>query len=290
MTFFDSVWRMYARELLETEPVTVGEWQSMKVGESKLHATHELLNRTHIEDVPRIRKEWDAEITPDQPWAEEHFIERTSGIPYNPPPSHVRWPYGFTNRHQDIGGKFDHTYPERFWPRHAGGCHHGYAPAPPEVGGIQTVDMHGQGDYSVVCDGRQGIRFRYGDLQDVVNLLIRSPFTRQAYLPVWFPEDTGAHAGQRVPCTLGYHFIIRDAKLHCAYFIRSCDLVRHFRNDVYFAGRLMQWVADKVAAAAPMIHGGDVISAGRLTMHITSLHLFVGDVPKVRAQLENIHE
>ena len=30
---------------------------------------------------------------------------------------------------------------------------------------------------------------------DVIDLLEREPFTRQAYLPIWFPEDTGAFHG-----------------------------------------------------------------------------------------------
>jgi hypothetical protein len=54
-------------------------------------------------------------------------------------------------------------------------------------------------------DAMFGIRYNYGDLNDVVDLLARSPATRQAVLPVWFPEDTGAVHGERVPCS---HFSI----------------------------------------------------------------------------------
>ena len=123
----------------------------------------------------------------------------------------------------------------------------------------------------------RGIRFTYGDLQDVVELLQMSPLTRQAYLPVWFPEDTGAHHGERVPCTLGYHFIIRGGALHIIYYIRSCDFLRHFRDDVYMAARLALWVYDRVGAALKM---------GNLTMHITSLHVFEADMPVLRSRLE----
>jgi thymidylate synthase len=117
-----------------------------------------------------------------------------------------------------------------------------------------------------------GIRYNYGDLNDVVALLKRSPMTRQAYLPVWFPEDTGANYEQRVPCTLGYHFLLRNGVLGITYFIRSCDFVRHFSDDVYMAGRLCQWVADQVA-------DGNV---GYLSMHIGSFHIFDGDVAKLK--------
>src|SRR3954468_15378336 len=92
----------------------------------------------------------------------------------------------------------------------------------------------------------RGIRYDYGDLQDVVDMLVRSPYTRQAVLPVWFPEDTGAVHGERVPCTLIYHWMLRDGRLHCFYDIRSCDFVRYFRDDVYFAMRLTQWLIEQV--------------------------------------------
>src|SRR5262245_41328374 len=76
--------------------------------------------------------------------------------------------------------RFSHTYMTRYWPK-----------------GLST-----------------GIEFTPGDLMDIARLLVREPYTRQAYLPVWFPEDTGAVEEQRVPCSLGYHFMLRDFKLH----------------------------------------------------------------------------
>jgi thymidylate synthase len=91
----------------------------------------------------------------------------------------------------------------------------------------------------------QGIRYEYGDLDDVVNLLYEHPFTRQATFPIFFPEDTGAVHGGRIPCTLHYHFLRRGDSLHLWYAIRSCDAVRHFRDDVYMATRLCQWVTER---------------------------------------------
>ena len=60
----------------------------------------------------------------------------------------------------------------------------------------------------------------------------------------WIPEDTGAHHGERVPCTLGYHFIRRDDYLHMFYFIRSCDYIRHFRDDIYLAMRKAHYILE----------------------------------------------
>ena len=92
----------------------------------------------------------------------------------------------------------------------------------------------------------RGIRYDYGDLDDVLTLLQKYPYTRQATLPIFFPEDTGAVHGGRIPCTLHYHFLLRNDRLHLWYTIRSCDAVRHFRDDVYMAGRLCQWVIDEL--------------------------------------------
>jgi hypothetical protein len=141
----------------------------------------------------------------------------------------------------------------------------------------------------------RGIRFDYGDLDDVVDLLVRSPLTRQAYLPIWFPEDTGAHHRQRVPCTLGYHFMIRESQLSCRYYMRSCDLIRHFTDDLYMAARLMQWITDQLNMCPNPWHDSaparkvlvcpeckSSVKTGRLIMYISSLHAFTGDAYKLK--------
>jgi len=115
----------------------------------------------------------------------------------------------------------------------------------------------------------------------VAQLLHDDPATRQAYLPIWFPEDTGAVEGQRVPCSLGYHFMIRRGKLHITYLIRAVDFMRHFRDDVYMAMRLAQWMV--VAANVPMR-----LSVGNLTMHTMSMHCFEGDLPALGRLVEGI--
>jgi len=124
-------------------------------------------------------------------------------------------------------GVFTHTYQERFWPKDYERKTLGY-----DANRIQK---------------RRGIRYEWGDLSDVVEHLLNEPFTRQAYLPIFFPEDTGAKHGGRIPCTLGYHFMLRGHRMHCWYDIRSCDAVRHFRDDVYLTCRLVYWVLDQLA-------------------------------------------
>ncbi|MGH3834117.1 MAG: thymidylate synthase [Pseudonocardiaceae bacterium] len=236
---FQSLWRNLEKDILRKQPVTRGSWQSLDVSDSRHHDVFELLNVTAVYSVPHLtvlRKE----VQPQLPWADEHFVERVSGIPYNPPPSHEKWSghKGNNGIHLDESGRFSHTYPERFWP------------------------VYDQAD-----DVRRGIRYSYGDMDDVLVLLKNNLLTRQAYLPIWFPEDTGA-LDRRVPCTLGYHFQYDPVRemLNVTYMIRSCDFVRHFRNDVYLASRLLLWVGDNLG-----------VNAGDLVMHIMNLHLMRGD-------------
>lgn len=204
----------------------------------------------------------------DMPWAEDHFQERVSGLPTNPGETYKYWPY-HTNLDNDEKYKqevFSHTYQERFWPKLAANTHMNPLTYMDDVDGMPYR-----------FKPRIGLRFQLGDLNDVINLLSRNPKTRQAYLPIWFPEDTwAANNSKRVPCTLGYYFWIQDDKLHCNYIIRSCDIFRHFRNDVYFTIRLMQHVVKEINYyiadfAVPMI------DTGNLTMYIFNLHMFKND-------------
>lgn len=247
---------LYA-ELIKAPKINRRTWQAMDVSQSPLHVTRELINVIIQHQLPagqdRVQLLRD-DFEPDLPWADEHFAERVSGQPLNPPPSHVRWPYHGSNtgRHLDDGVQFSHTYPERFWPKYAG---HAGEPGP--------LNVH------------RGIRSSYGDLNGVINQLVNNPLTRQAYLPVWFPEDTGETV-LRVPCTLGYHFMADDTGvLHGWYYLRSCDFTRHLHNDLYFATRLMLWVADQVALRSD---NEIELNPQFLTVVISSLHLFEGDI------------
>jgi hypothetical protein len=213
----------------------------------------EAMNHSFQFFIPHTLDELRSEVRPNLPWADDHFGERVSGIPLNPPPSHEWWPFAQKSNSQ-FGGheKFSHTYPERIWPKN--------------VGLIDSLTS----DQPV--EKLRGIRFEYGDFNDVIDLIQREPFTRQAFLPIWFPEDTGTVHGERVPCTIGYHFMRRSNYLHMVYYIRSCDYIRHFRDDVYMACRKLMWILDEMKARDSE-RWADVVP-GYFAMHITSLHCF----------------
>lgn len=254
VTFQDS-YRDMQCDIMNQSLESVGQWQSQATDMK----TRELMGVVFEYRLPDTKEVLAGHTQCNLPWAEDHFQERVGGEPLNPPPSEQWWPF---NQNKNAAHKFQkdgeatqfsHTYPERFWPKKAG-----------EVRGPDQISEYG------TRWPNRGIRFDLGDLGDVVALLRRSPGTRQAYLPVWFPEDTGTVHGQRVPCTLGYHFLIRGGRLHCWYYMRSCDLIRHFPDDAYMAGRLTQWICHQLADAG-------TVKPGNLTMVISSLHTFEQD-------------
>lgn len=258
---------------LETEGrlVISSHWQGMEVTDKPEMTPVELQNVVFEMTIPETPVALNRWVQPNLPWAEDHFQERVGGQPLNPPPSAMNWPHAQQGHEAvtDHTGKFSHTYPERFWPKHAG----------------HPIANCSEGDFSPsprFCDygSRFGIRFNYGDLVDVLNQLKYDPHTRQAYLPIFFPEDTGAVKGQRVPCSLGYHFMIREDYLHVTYLIRAVDFFRHFRDDVYMALRLAQWMQTRIDHPD--------LQLGKLTMHTMSMHCFVGDLPMLRDEVQKI--
>jgi len=238
--------------------VDVGEWQSIRRSERDLpqQRTVELQNVVFSYPIAPTMEELQEDIKPNHPFAEAQFQDRVGGVPLNPPPSDKLWPWAAHLDDSKPQGQYSHTYPERFWPKKAGQAK-------------QVMDSKLEGGVLP----HRGVRFDYGDLQDVVSQLAKSPHTRQAYLPVWFPEDTGAVHGERVPCTLGYHFLLREGKLHITYFIRSVDFFRHFPDDVYMACRLCQWVLDRINSMGDFFDW-PFTKCGTLTMHMCSLHVF----------------
>lgn len=261
--------------MLASKPVDSRTWQSQSTADRPgMSRTWEIEDAVLEIAVPSRIESQATIVKPNLPWADLHFEERVGGNPVNPPPSHKVWPFAQAGNDEHLKDqKFSHTYPERFWPTHAG----------------HAEDLCGIGrDGTSMCDfgPTVGVRYEYGDLLDVVSLLVRDPTTRQAYLPVWFPEDTGAVRGQRVPCTLGYQFRIRNGRLNCTYGMRSCDYLRHLRDDIYLAMRLMYWVGENFWALADQEMPS--LQLGTLTLNIGSLHIFDGDMAQMPLAVEKL--
>lgn len=189
----------------------------------------------------------------DKDWCDLHFRERISGNPTNPGEAYKHWPYHKNLDESEFKTEvFSHTYQERFWPKSANVSNPPY--------------LH------------RGLRFQLGDLNDVIEQLIKNPLTRQAVLPIWFPEDTwAANNNQRVPCTLNYYFYVEDDKLHCNYTIRSCDAYRHFRNDLYLTLLLLNYVSLRIK-----------VEPGKLNFLIFNFHIFENDIYNLKKKENKI--
>jgi|TARA_R100000081_G_C4816873_1_gene175859 thymidylate synthase len=221
------------RKLLLTQGYSVitDTWQA----ESNPPEFHEILFASLVCPMASSANESSVLLSATQPWANMHFDERVSGKPLNPPPSHTMW-LKDTDKYLSDNAKFSHSYPERIWPD----------------------------------KNKKGIRFNYGDLNDAVKLLKKDSTTRQCYIPIWYPEDiTASLMSERVPCTFGWHFMLRGDQLHCFYPMRSCDALRHLQNDLYFANRLCLWLIEKSKLKA---------KPGYINFTTTSLHCFKLDL------------
>lgn len=270
--------RAHSRAILElrdhSHVVHPDRWQSIDVSNLPEAATHEVLNHTlrapvYTEDLNELA----ADIGPNLPWADDHFLERVGGVPLNPGIEWAHWPWANKadtfRKEMNADGEqcFSHTYMERMWPKKAN---------------LDPQTMAAMGPYGA----RAGIRYKFGDATDVVEHLARHPLSRQAYLPIWFPEDTGK-TDVRVPCTLGYHFIMRGGFFHCTYYIRSCDAYRHLADDIYLTVRLQLWMLDRLrqhswkTAAGTVDDTWGAVKPGLFTMHVVSLHVFRNDYIKL---------
>lgn len=107
-------------------------------------------------------------------------------------------------------------------------------------------------------------------LYDLINLLKDDPDTRQAILVLFRQDiDTDHTLGMgRIPCSISYHFMIREGKLDIIYYMRSCDFMEHFRNDYALACMFKDWMAVQVE-----------VPAGTTYMDMDSLHIYRKDVP-----------
>lgn len=243
-------------ENVVSSPLEISRWQGMEIKTWMVEAFQVSYKCLMPNQIQTLENMTGADL----PWAENHFQERVFGIPTNPGDTYMDWPY-YKDLEYRESGKFTHTYQERFWP-------------------------------SAIMP--KGIRFDTGDLFSVIQHLWDHPDTRQAYLPVWFPEDTGVKHGGRVPCTLGYLFNQRNGYLHLTYYIRSCDYIRHLKNDIYLAIRLAQDVLENLRRLqktyldkkSPL--NWDGIDLGFFTIHIESLHMFNSDEIELKKRLTKL--
>lgn len=122
------------------------------------------------------------------------------------------------------------------------------------------------------------LAYSYGErlaLNDQVMKVIRelrvNPTSRQLYVAMWDPhQDIDRIGVRRVPCSIGWHFMMRGGLLHLTYTMRSCDFVTHWQNDVWLALKLLDFVCTKTGN-----------KPGQFSQFIYSFHVYEKDVEDV---------
>jgi len=108
-------------------------------------------------------------------------------------------------------------------------------------------------------------------LKITIERLKDSKYRRAAYIPIWYEKDIYRIGKRRVPCSLGYHFLVRKEgfrdKLHLMYMQRSCSLAEFYPLDVYRAVGLLEYISNETN-----------IPSGDLVHFISSLHCFYKDL------------
>lgn len=259
----------FYRGLFKTDAIEVrgDTWQGTDVSTRPEMVTYELPFQSFQIDLGWLTctpESLGEDIKPNLPWAERHFAERVCGYPINPGIEWENWPWNTSaDTHRDVEGKFNHNYMERLWPSYAGQVQMA----------TRTAD-----EFKLMLDHysapNRGLYAKLGDLDSLVTQLANDPMTRQAVIPLYFPEDTGA-AGRK-PCTLLYQFMFRGGRLHMYYPLRSCDFVRHWRDDCYLAVRLLLWVLAECRKLRPDVWNN--VLPGEYHMHMTSFHIFKNDL------------
>ena len=162
----------------------------------------------------------------DLEWCKEEFIERISREDMNPGEA-WKLRYDTWKQFQDKEGKQDYTYASR---------------------------MKNQ-------------------IDKVIAELKRNPDTRQAIIEIHNNEkDIDSMGGKkRIPCSMFYQLMIRKdgnniKKLNIVYVMRSTDFYTHFKNDIWLACELRDYIAKEV-----------LIKPGTFTMFASSLHMYKKD-------------
>ena len=112
----------------------------------------------------------------------------------------------------------------------------------------------------------------------IIEELKRNPDTRQAWLPIFHPGDTGRLGGRkRIPCSLGYNFSIRNGELNLTYIQRSADMVAHLGNDIHLAWMMKTYIANRVG-----------VKEGYLDHFIFSIHSYKRDWARLESGISKL--
>jgi thymidylate synthase len=142
------------------------------------------------------------------------------------------------------------------------------APLTQFVPGFSKYSTNGR-----TIDGAYGKRFHANEqLDKIIMMLRKDPMTRRAVLSVYMgPVDLWGGGGLNTPCTLNFHFLVRDEKLNMKVMMRSNDVILGLTNDVFTFTMLHEYISSHVE-----------IPIGDYTHFASSLHLYESDLSKYK--------
>ena len=105
----------------------------------------------------------------------------------------------------------------------------------------------------------------FDQLKNVIKELKINPDSRQCIIHVHWPADTEYMQKARIPCSMYYQLMVRRGKLDIIYNMRSSDFNTHFRNDIWLAAELRNYIADTIDIEPGLFH-----------MNVGSLHIYKG--------------
>ncbi len=108
-------------------------------------------------------------------------------------------------------------------------------------------------------------------LDYIIQELQEHPTSRQAIIEIHnnILDIKSLGGKKRIPCSMYYQFLYRDGQLDVIYNMRSCDYHTHFRNDIWQACELRDYIAKMCN-----------MKSGKFIMFIGSLHAYREDFGK----------
>ena len=109
---------------------------------------------------------------------------------------------------------------------------------------------------------------RARQLENVVEMLIKNPSTRQACISIYDGKEISDYASD-TPCTYAVQFTILDNRLNMCVTMRSNDLWFGFCNDQYCFSKLQQLVSERLK-----------LKTGTYYHFVHNLHLYNKQIPQ----------
>lgn len=121
-------------------------------------------------------------------------------------------------------------------------------------------------------DGSYGARIHMnGQIHQVIKMLKENPMTRRAVISIYQgPLDLNGFGGVNTPCTLNFHFLVRNKRLHMKVMMRSNDVILGLTNDIFTFTMFHEYISAKTG-----------IPLGDYTHFASSFHVYEKDLKTI---------